>query len=102
MSLGENIRITRSSIGMTQEKLANLCGVHVQSVRNWEKGSVPRPEMLARIADALGSDVDDLTGTEPEIEPIPTIPEMIEALRERVADELMAVKDRISIVVSYT
>lgn len=42
----------------TQAELATLAGIHQTSVSDWKKGSVPRAEVVARLAQALdvGSD----------------------------------------------
>ena len=55
--VGERIRRRRESIGMSQSGLADVLGVRQAEVSRWETGHVgPRPDTLARIADALDTD----------------------------------------------
>ncbi len=39
----------RKRLGITQEEFAQLVGAHVQSVRNWEAGAIPKNEQKAKI-----------------------------------------------------
>lgn len=43
MTVATTIRQARIANNYTQEQLAKMVGVHVASVRNWEKGSIPQP-----------------------------------------------------------
>ena len=40
MTMGERIKISRKSIGMTQAELGRLLGVQDSAVSKWEKGRV--------------------------------------------------------------
>ncbi|MEY8524402.1 helix-turn-helix transcriptional regulator [Lachnospiraceae bacterium 38-10] len=61
MSIGENIRIQRKSIGMTQEDLANAIGIGRSMVAQIERGSKVPNMMLGRdIARALGCRMEKL------------------------------------------
>ena len=44
----EEIRATREQLGMTQEEFAELFGVNLHTLRNWEQGR-RRPEGPARV-----------------------------------------------------
>ncbi len=51
----------RKAQGMTQERLAEVTGVHRVTIARIETGEVsPKAETLKRLADALGVYVDDL------------------------------------------
>jgi transcriptional regulator with XRE-family HTH domain len=52
----------RSSRGMKQEDLANLSGVSVQTVRNWEAGKGISSANLSRVASALGCTAQEILG----------------------------------------
>ena len=61
-SLGDRIRVARTG-KYTQEELAELVGIHVVTLRRWEKGdNPPHSEALARLARALGISADYLLG----------------------------------------
>lgn len=53
-TLGQRIRARRDAVGLTQEKLANACGVSRAAVAQWEAG-VTRPSLdnLVKAAEAL-------------------------------------------------
>lgn len=54
MTVGEKIKYRRKTIGITQNRLAELTGIHPVSIRKYETDKmVPGPEQLNRIADAL-------------------------------------------------
>ena len=61
MSLGENIRERRESIGMTQTALAGAAGVTVPAINQFEKNlTIPNAYKFSAIADALGVTMDEL------------------------------------------
>ena len=62
--IGQHIKKFRLKKGYTQERLGELVGVTTQAVSKWERGSTPDAEILPRIADALGVDIDALFGRE--------------------------------------
>lgn len=56
MSLGENIRLCRERLGFSQEQLANRCGLHRNSIYNYENGiRNPSTKILSKIASTLGA-----------------------------------------------
>ena len=62
--LGKKIKQLRNEKGMTQDELATRLSVVRQTVSKWEKGfAVPDAEMIVKIADALGTTVNDLLGS---------------------------------------
>lgn len=62
-NLGENIRTARKAANMTQEELAAALGVRHPAISKWERGECfPALPTLVRLANVLGSSVDDLLG----------------------------------------
>lgn len=63
MSLGENIRERRKTLGLTQEGLGEKLGVAAQTVSKWERDeSMPDAALLPPLADALDCSLDSLFG----------------------------------------
>jgi len=61
MSLGENIRDLRKTLGLTQEALGEKLGMAAQTVSKWERGeSMPDAALLPPLADALDCSLDSL------------------------------------------
>lgn len=73
MNLGETIKTAREGRNMTQEDLAERCGVSRQAVSKWELGaSVPSPENLALLSELLGVSLEAKRGgPETEAGPVP-------------------------------
>ena len=54
-NFGSRLKALRKKAGLTQEKLADLIGVHETTIRRWENnGDSPRAEDISSIAKALG------------------------------------------------
>ena len=65
MELGERIKQARLRAHLSQEKVAELIGVSRQAVTKWESGqSAPNTENLFRLAEILGTTVDQLIAPE--------------------------------------
>lgn len=63
MKIGTRIRIFRKSLHMTQDKLAELSGIHPVSIRKYETEAMdPQPEQIQKLADTLGVTYNALTG----------------------------------------
>lgn len=63
MLLSENIKFYRKSIGLTQEKLANLLDGKKSLVSNYENGySTPDIFTLIKLADIFQISLDELVG----------------------------------------
>ena len=60
--IGENIKRIRKEKGLTQIKLAELSGLTISTVRNYEEGNTihPKIETLTIIANTLETSVDSL------------------------------------------
>ena len=55
------IQEKRSSLGMNQSEFSNLLGVERSTISKWETGkSLPRAELLPKIAQILNCSVDEL------------------------------------------
>jgi transcriptional regulator with XRE-family HTH domain len=53
--VGKRIRDCREAKKISQATLAKLVGLSTAAIWNWEtKGTVPRPETLTKVAEALG------------------------------------------------
>lgn len=59
-----NLRQLRKSKKISGDKLAEMTGIHVNTLYSYEKGKLnPSEEYLQKIADALGVSVSDIIGT---------------------------------------
>lgn len=73
MTLGEKIRALRKR-RYSQEELAEIIGVHVNTIVRWERGDRnPTADKLKRLADALCTTPSELLSPE-EIEPMELVP----------------------------
>jgi transcriptional regulator with XRE-family HTH domain len=62
---GKRLRALREAAGLSQSELAQRLGVHRSNIGFWEgKGIIPRSDLLAPMAEALGVTVNDLLGKE--------------------------------------
>ncbi len=60
-----NLKKIRISKGMTQEQLADACGVGQSVVSQWESGFCnPKVETLRKLATVLNCTIDELIGNE--------------------------------------
>ena len=65
MTVGEKIKYCRKQIGITQDKLAGLTGIHPVSIRKYETNKMqPQPPQLEKIAAALGVSYNALNGSD--------------------------------------
>lgn len=70
MNIAETIRQAREARGLTQEDLAERCQVSRQAVSKWEVGvSVPTPENLKILEEALGVSLETEEGAAPSPAP---------------------------------
>lgn len=61
MSLGENIRERRETVGMTQTTLAGMAGVTLGAINQFESNiRIPNAYTFAAMAKALGVTMDEL------------------------------------------
>ncbi len=77
MSIGENIKKHRLTLGLTQDKLGEMLGVTGKAVSTWEKGiKIPRMPIITRLADLFEISKSRLIDDESDLkrEPIVHIP----------------------------
>ncbi len=68
-TLGKRIMHHRKRMGLTQDQLAEKCGVTAQAVSKWENDqSCPDINMLPRLAELFGTTTDSLLGHSPVCE----------------------------------
>lgn len=62
IELGDFLTTAREALGISARELARRSGIHFSNVRRIELGevSVPNPDTLRQLADALGLDLADL------------------------------------------
>lgn len=62
-ALGKQLRRFRESAGLSMRELARILEVDHSNIRYWEQtGQIPRSDVLAPMAKALGVTVEDLLG----------------------------------------
>ena len=61
-TIGERIKYVRKKIvGIERSELAELTGIHPNTIRNYEEGlSIPRADLIGRVANALSTTTDYL------------------------------------------
>jgi transcriptional regulator with XRE-family HTH domain len=89
--LGAAIRRHREAAGLTQLALANQIGVPASTIFRLEKGEFGRPDpnKLARLAEALGIEAEELYA----LAPYPELPEMAPYLRAKYGMSAEAVAE---------
>lgn len=61
----ERIKERRAAMGLSQSQLALRLGVTAPCIAGWESGrTVPKTDMLVKLADVLGCTIDYLMGRE--------------------------------------
>ena len=64
MNLGEKISLQRKNKGLSQELLAENCGISLRTIQRIENNkSKPRPYTLKVIADALNMQIEEFEQT---------------------------------------
>ena len=51
------LKAYRKARGLTMEEFARKVGVQRAAVSKWERGSIPRPEIMRRIVEVTGGEV---------------------------------------------
>lgn len=75
MSTSEIIKARREALGLTEEGLAELCGVSRGAVQHWERpnGTAPRRKIQAKVAEVLGITVAELMHGQSNVEEGPPV-----------------------------
>src|SRR6201987_4317000 len=98
IALGAAVRIRRRTIGISQEALAEQCGVSFQQIQKYENGanriSFSRLVQIARALQCRVVDLMDVLDT-PEGQPAPDL-EILSRMRTPGALELLAAFERLS------
>lgn len=69
MSIGENIKLYRTKLGLTQKQLAENCSLSESAIKYYESNRrKPKIETLGKIADALDIDLWDIIGEDSNLE----------------------------------
>lgn len=108
---GKNLKNERKKQSITQEKLAELVGIAVQTISYAETGKkFPHLDTAVRIANALNTSLDYLCGgsekaeqkkADPRIETLADVQTMIDALFEEIPDsELQSEDDHIALYIN--
>ena len=83
--LAKNMKVYRNAMGLSQAKLAEKVDTSTHYIGMIEtKNNFPSPEMLERIAAALGIDTTDLLSTDKKL------PETLKTYRKAVLKEIKA------------
>ena len=73
LTIGERIKFLRKQLGMTQDELAEITGIHPVSIRKYETNKMkPQIEQIEKIADALGINLGVFNGRDDMMSPIKT------------------------------
>lgn len=73
---GEKVKRLRDAHNLTQEQLADLVGVHANTISSWENGTIPNMARVIKLANALHTtttyllDEDKDTESSGEIHPL--------------------------------
>ncbi|MFQ5903634.1 MAG: helix-turn-helix domain-containing protein [Candidatus Binatia bacterium] len=71
LAIGVRLKSERQRLGLTQEEVARHVGLKSKSaIKNYEKGQVPGPEILSRLAALFGKSIDWLLSSRESGEPI--------------------------------
>src|SRR5690606_7747644 len=101
----KRLAASRETRGFSASELARLVGVTSTAVWNWEKNGVtPRPEMLAKIARALGVTEAYLHGgivEDAKLGNQRTVAEVIDDAQREIASIMGMPPDRITIKVEF-
>lgn len=82
----ENFLRIRMDRGLSQQEIANACGVSECSVSNWENGiNIPRPAKIGKLAEILKCTKEDLA-TIDHVETIPSLAKIIAGLERSLAE----------------
>jgi transcriptional regulator with XRE-family HTH domain len=78
LAIGSTLRSERQKLGLTQEEVAQYVGLKSKSaIKNYEKGQIPGPEILCRLAALFGRSVDWLLSGSKTVEPASRVAEPV-------------------------
>src|SRR3990172_13289264 len=71
LAIGGRLRGERQRLGLTQEQVARQVGLKSKSaIKNYEKGQIPGPEILTRLAELFGRCIDWLLTCRDSCKPV--------------------------------
>lgn len=97
--VGNNIRILRERLGLSQSELAARVGIHPSALNKIESGVIrnSRYRYLVRIAKVLGVSLDELVGNEPPLRMSSEIREVVEILSPLPSERIRQMRDMLRI-----
>ena len=89
MTFGETVKSLRESKNLTQKQLGERIGISRPTINLWERGKVKptKPEIIEKLANALGVTVKDLIGDE-----------VVSIKEEKAAPKANAPKKKVTII----
>jgi transcriptional regulator with XRE-family HTH domain len=76
LTIGARLRNERQRLGFTQEEVARRVGLKSKSaIKNYEKGQIPGPQILSRLATLFGRSIDWLLSGGESESPVPMVVE---------------------------
>ncbi len=103
MSLPARLITLRKEMGLTQQKMAETIGIHVNSLKKYESGQAqPSLEVLKKIALELHVSTDFLLFEEHERGPSDDLALQLEAISQMPEDEQMVIREVLdSLIIKY-
>lgn len=103
VSLDRNLVQLRKSKGLTQDQMAELTGVHINSIRSYEAGrATPSADVVKKIAIALSVSADQIIFKAGERDPEGALKLQFEALSKLPEEDQKTISNLIdSLVVKY-
>jgi transcriptional regulator with XRE-family HTH domain len=94
MSIHSVIRQHRQRLQLTEQQLADRCGVSRPAIQRWEKegGTAPRRAIQARVAEVLGITLSELLGTDARTRPV-EMAEVVQLLADQLAELSLQQRD---------
>ena len=103
MSLPTRLITLRKEMGLTQQKMAETIGIHVNSLKKYESGQAqPSLDVLKKIALELHVSTDFLLFEEHERGPSDDLALQLEAVSQMPEDEQMVIREVLeSLIIKY-
>ncbi|MBQ8945916.1 MAG: helix-turn-helix transcriptional regulator [Lachnospiraceae bacterium] len=92
MTLGEKIKYYRTTLGITQAQFSSLSGIGLSTVKKLERDMMnPKPQMLMKIANALGVSINIFTDF--DIETVSDVMSLLTKMDEQTDMDFIAEYD---------
>ncbi len=101
--LAKRLKQYREGMGISQQKLADLMGVHVNSIKQYEQGrSQPSAEMLKKLAITFNTSADALLFEEKERQLDDDLTRLLEAILKLPENEQFIIREVLeSLIIKY-